>query len=253
MTYILTELKDNFAVLTINRPEALNAVNLELLNELAQKVRELDDNEKIHALVLRGNEKAFAAGIDLNDLYEQRKDNAEIVNLFRQAFDALDGCGKPLIAAVSGYALGIGCELACACDIILAADNARFGQPEITLGSITGFGGTQRLSKALGKAKTMEMILTGRAIGAEEAERCGLISRIVPLTDLFSEAEFIAQKISQMPSKAVLMAKDAVKFALNSHLDEGIEYEHKNCQICLNSDDFNNALQSFIEKTSSKQ
>lgn len=248
MNYIISEVQNNVGILTLNRAEALNAVCLEMLEELAAQIKSFDMNNHIGAIVLKGNDKAFAAGIDLNEVNQKTFEKNDFIEDYRQAMAEIFRCRKPIIAAVAGYALGIGCELALNCDIILAADNARFGQPEISLGTVTGFGGSQLLSKAVGKAKAMEMVLTGRAMNAEEAERSGLVSRIVPLPDLFAESLKTAEKIALMPRTAVILAKDAIKHAQNVGLEDGIEYEHKNCQICLNSEDFKESLEAFVEK-----
>lgn len=248
MEYIIAEEKNNAGIITLNRPAALNAVCLDMLKEIAAQVELYDQNEGIGAIILRGNDKAFAAGIDLNEINDRKEEKQRFLDEYTQAFERIRKCKKPIIAAIAGYALGIGCELAMACDILLAADNARFGQPEITLGCIAGFGGIQMLTHAIGKAKAMEMVLTGRAMTAEEAERTGLISRIVPLPDLFEEARITAEKIASMPAEAVILAKDSVNHAQNAGLDDGIGYDARNSRICLSSQDFAESLQAFIEK-----
>ena len=248
MEYIIAQEQNNVGILTLNRVESLNAVCLDMLKEIATQAESYDLSEEIGAIILRGSEKAFAAGIDLNEISARKNESLRFLEDYRQTFKRIRTIRKPLIAAVAGYALGIGCELAMSCDILLAADNARFGQPEITLGSIAGFGGTQMLTHAVGKAKAMEMILTGRAMNAEEAERAGLVSRIVPLANLYEDAQTTAEKIASMPAEAVLLAKDSVKHALNTGIDDGIDYEEKNGQICLTSQDFAESLQAFIEK-----
>ena len=228
MEYIIAQEQNNVGIITLNRVESLNAVCLDMLKEIATQAESYDLSEEIGAIILRGS--------------------LRFLEDYRQTFKRIRTIRKPLIAAVAGYALGIGCELAMSCDILLAADNARFGQPEITLGSIAGFGGTQMLTHAVGKTKAMEMILTGRAMNAEEAERAGLVSRIVPLANLYEDAQTTAEKIASMPAEAVLLAKDSVKHALNTGIDDGIDYEEKNGQICLTSQDFAESLQAFIEK-----
>lgn len=248
MEYIITEEKNNAGIITLNRPAALNAVCLDMLKEIAAQIELYDQDEGIGAIILRGSDKAFAAGIDLNEINERKKENPHFLDEYIQTFERIRKCQKPIIAAIAGYALGIGCELAMACDILLAADNTRFGQPEITLGCIAGFGGIQMLSHTVGKAKAMEMVLTGRAMTAEEAERTGLVSRIVPLPDLFEEAQTTAEKIASMPAEAVVLAKDSVNHAQNSGLDDGIGYDARNSRICLSSLDFAESLQAFIEK-----
>ncbi len=248
MEYIIAQEQNNVGIITFNRNDSLNAVCLDMLKEIAGQLEVYDRDEGIGAVILRGSEKAFAAGIDLNEISVRKNESSRFLEEYRQTFKRIRNIRKPLIAAVSGYALGIGCELAATCDILLAADNARFGQPEITLGCIAGFGGTQMLTRAIGKAKAMEMILTGRAMNAEEAERAGLVSRIVPLANLFEDAQATAEKIASMPGEAVLLAKDSVKYAQNTGIDDGIDYEGKNGQICLSSQDFAESLQAFIEK-----
>lgn len=248
MDYIISEIQNNTGIITLNNPEALNAIGSEMLAEIANTIKAYDNNDEVSVIMIRGNEKAFAAGIDLNELSQNLYQDESVLEGFRESFNTIEKCHKPLIASVAGYALGIGCELAMYCDIIFAADNARFGLPEISLGCISGFGGTQLLTRAVGKAKAMEMILTGRAMNAEEAEKCGLISRIIPLNDLDAESVKTAEKISSMPRTAVIMAKDAVRKAKNSNLHDGIDYERRNCQICLNSADFRESLAAFAEK-----
>lgn len=248
MRYIIAEEQNNVGTITLNRNDTLNSVCLDMLKEIAAQIEAYDSNDGIGAVVLRGSDKAFAAGIDLNEIQIRKNESTRFLDEYRRTFDRIRNCKKPLIAAVAGYALGIGCELAMVCDILLAADNARFGQPEITLGCIAGFGGTQMLTYAVGKAKAMEMILTGRAMNAQEADSAGLVSRIVPLADLFEDARLTAEKIASMPAEAVLLAKDSVKHALNDGIDDGIDYEGKNSQICLSSRDFAESLQAFIEK-----
>lgn len=246
---ILAETRGPVGIITLNRPRALNAVCEQMLQELSQQLEIFCNDTSISAIVLKGNYKAFAAGIDIAEL--QRKVDTfgiEALDKTYTYFKQIDNCPKPIVAAVAGYALGIGCELALSCDIILVADNARFGQPEISLGVIPGFGSTQRLTKTIGKSKTMEMVLTGRALNAEEAVACGIASRIVALPDLFEEAIKTAMRISALPQNAIRLAKDAIKQAYNSNLEAGIAYENKNCKICLGSNGFKESLQSFMEK-----
>lgn len=246
---ILVEVRGPVGIITLNRPRALNAVCEKMLSELSEQLNLFCNDESICAIVLKGSDKAFAAGIDVVEL--QNKVNTygiEALDKTYAYFKDFDNCSKPIIAAVAGYALGIGCELALSCDIILVADNARFGQPEISLGVIPGFGATQRLTKTIGKSKTMEMVLTGRSLNAEEAVACGIASRIVALPDLFEEAVKTAMRIAALPQNSVKLAKDAIKQAFNSNLDAGIAYENKNCKICLGSNGFKESLQNFMEK-----
>ena len=246
---ILTGVRGSAGIITLNRPKALNAVCESMLEEIAAQLKIFEEDSNIAAIIIRGSDKAFAAGIDLRELQSKVSDNAiEALDDTYKYFRKIDECRKPIIAAVAGYALGIGCELALSCDIILAADNARFGQPEISLGVIPGFGSTQRLCKTIGKSKTMEMILTGRALNAEEAVACGIASRIVALPDLFEECIKTANRIAALPKYAVELAKDAIKQSFNSSLESGIAYENKNCKICLGAKGFKESLDRFIEK-----
>lgn len=246
---ILTGVRGSAGIITLNRPKALNAVCESMLEEIAAQLKIFEEDSNIAAIIIRGSDKAFAAGIDLRELQAKVSDNAiEALDNTYKYFRKIDECRKPIIAAVAGYALGIGCELALSCDIILAADNARFGQPEISLGVIPGFGSTQRLCKTIGKSKTMEMILTGRALNAEEAVACGIASRIVALPDLFEECIKTANRIAALPKYAVELAKDAIKQSFNSSLESGIAYENKNCKICLGAKGFKESLDRFIEK-----
>lgn len=246
---ILAETRGAVGIITLNRPKALNAICESMLEEIAEQVRRYDLDETIAAIVIKGSDKAFAAGIDLKELQEKVSINQiEALDNIYKHFKQIDNCRKPIIAAVAGYALGIGCELALTCDIILVADNARFGQPEISLGVIPGFGATQRLTKTIGKSKTMEMVLTGRALNAEEAVDCGIASRIVALPDLFEESLKTAMRIAALPRYAITLAKDAIKQSFNTGLESGIDYENKNSKICLGTSGFKESLERFIEK-----
>lgn len=246
---ILVETRGAVGIISLNRPKALNAICESMLEEIASQVRDFDNDERIAAIVIKGSDKAFAAGIDIKELQAKvSTDSLEALDNTYKYFRQIDDCKKPIIAAVAGYALGIGCELALTCDIILVADNARFGQPEISLGVIPGFGATQRLTKTIGKSKTMEMILTGRALNAEEAVACGIASRIVALPDLFDESIKTAMRITTLPHYAVILAKDAIKQSFNSGLESGIAYENKNCKICLGTNGFKESLEHFVEK-----
>lgn len=246
---ILVETRGGVGIITLNRPRALNAVNESMLGEIAEQITLFGKDNRIAAIVIKGSDKAFAAGIDIMELQSRvTVDAGEALDNTYKYFMKIDHCRKPIIAAVAGYALGIGCELALTCDIILVADNARFGQPEISLGIIPGFGATQRLTKTIGKSKTMEMILTGRALNAEEAVACGIASRIVALPDLFEESIKTAMRIAALPQNAVKMAKDAIKQSFNIGLDSGIDYENKNCKLCLSAKGFRESLDKFMEK-----
>lgn len=250
MSTIIIETRDSTGIITLNRPETLNAVTLEMLNELACQVQTFEYDENITAIIIKGGEKAFAAGIDVKELSEEASQQSFALDLWYEEFRKIENCTKPLIAAISGYALGIGCELALACDIILASDSARFGHPEISLGILPGFGACSRLVHTIGKAKTMEMILTGKALTAEEAENCGLISRIVPLADLNEEALRVASRIAAQPFQAVIQSKDAVRQAEKMTLQNGLEIEAKSCKLSINTAEFRQQLAKFIQNNS---
>lgn len=249
-TEIVVETKENIRIVTLNRPQALNAVNLQMLKELAEAASDFDTDDTAKVLILKGNGKAFAAGIDIKEVLSNAGKKFLGIDEMQQYFKTFAAVRKPVLAAVSGYALGIGCELALSCDIILASDNARFGQPELSLGIIPSFGATQRLTRTLGKAKTMEMILSGRALNAEEAFNAGLVSRLVPLADLFEEALKTAERIAKQPLNALVAAKEAVAAAQDMDLADGIAFERKASQCCLVSDEFMESLQNF---TSARQ
>ena len=242
---ITVETRENLGIITLNRPQALNAVNAEMLKELALAAEAFDNNDAVRVLIVKGDGKTFAAGIDIKEVLSRADSKFLGIDEMQNCFRRFAAIKKPIIVAVSGYALGIGCELALACDIILAADNARFGQPELSLGTIPAFGATQRLTRALGKAKAMEMILSGRALTAEEAFVSGLVSRIVPLPDLFEDAAKTAVRIAAQPLGALKAAKEAVLAAQNTPLEEGIAFERKAAQCCLAADEFRESLRNF--------
>lgn len=244
-TNITVETRENLGIITLNRPQALNAVNAEMLKELALAAEAFDNNDAVRVLIVKGDGKTFAAGIDIKEVLGRADSKFLGIDEMQNCFRRFAAVKKPIIAAVSGYALGIGCELALACDIILAADNTRFGQPELSLGTIPAFGATQHLTRALGKAKAMEMILSGRALTAEEAFVSGLISRIVPLPDLFEDAAKTAARIATQPLGALKAAKEAVLAAQNTPLEEGIAFERKAAQCCLAADEFRESLRNF--------
>ena len=242
---ITVETRENLGIITLNRPQALNAVNAEMLKELALAAEAFDNNDAVRVLIVKGDGKTFAAGIDIKEVLSRADSKFLGIDEMQNCFRRFTAVKKPIIAAVSGYALGIGCELALACDIILAADNARFGQPELSLGTSPAFGATPRLTRALGKAKAMEMILSGRALTAEEAFVSGLVSRIVPLPDLFEDAAKTAARIAAQPLGALKAAKEAVLAAQNTPLEEGIAFEGKAAQCCLAADEFRESLRNF--------
>ena len=244
---VLFEKRGKVGLITLNRPQALNALNAQLISELNQVLDACEADEDIGAMVLTGSEKAFAAGADIKEMKD--KTFADVVmNDFIAPWERVSRCRKPVIAAVSGYALGGGCEMAMACDFIIASDTARFGQPEITLGVIPGAGGTQRLTRAVGKSKAMDMCLTGRHMDAAEAERCGLVSRVVPVADLLAEAMKAAEKIAKLSLPSVTMAKDAVNRAFETTLTEGIRYERRMFQSLFATEDQKEGMAAFAEK-----
>ncbi|MDO6456938.1 enoyl-CoA hydratase [Celeribacter halophilus] len=245
---LLIETKDNVELIRLNRPEALNALNSELLSELADALSKADLDPKVRAIVITGSEKAFAAGADIKEMSEKSYADLAAERLFADDADRITATRKPVIAAVAGYALGGGCELAMMCDFILAADNAKFGQPEINLGIIPGIGGTQRLTRFVGKSKAMEMILTGRFMEAEEAERAGLVSRIVPAKKLVEEAVSVADKIAEKSAISVAAAKEAVNRSYEMTLAEGVRFERASFQSLFATEDQKEGMAAFAEK-----
>jgi enoyl-CoA hydratase len=244
---IRVERRGRVALVTLDRPEALNALNSQLMREVSSTLRELDRDPEVGAVVLTGSARAFAAGADIKEMQQQTFADVYIGDWFA-AWDDLGRVRTPLIAAVAGYALGGGCELAMMCDVLLAADTAVFGQPEIKLGVIPGMGGSQRLTRAIGKAKAMEMVLTGRTMGAEEAERAGLVSRIVPADDLLDEALSVAGTIAGMSKIAAMMAKEAVNRAFETTLAEGVHVERRLFHSTFATSDQHEGMTAFVEK-----
>src|SRR5881628_2816460 len=222
---VLVDREEPIAVVRLNRPEVLNALNEELLGELVSALGQLDEDDAIRCIVLTGNERAFAAGADIKENFVAATPVTMLKQDLTTRWEAIRRVKTPIIAAVSGYALGGGCELAMSCDIIIASETARFGQPEINLGTIPGSGGTQRLARTVGKHRAMEMVLTGEFIDATEAQRLGLVNQVVPVELLLEEAMEIAEKIAAKPPLAVELAKEAILKAFNSPLDEGLEFE----------------------------
>jgi enoyl-CoA hydratase len=249
MTYenLLVETRGPVGIVTLNRPKALNALNTALIDELNQAIAGFEADDAVGAIVLTGSEKAFAAGADIKEMQSRSYVDAYLGD-FLTSWDRLAACRKPVIAAVSGYALGGGCELAMMCDFIIAADTAKFGQPEIQLGVMPGAGGTQRLTRAVGKSKAMDMILTGRMMDAEEAERAGLVSRIVPAADLLAEAVKVAGKIAGMSRPSALMAKESVNRAYETTLAEGVRFERRLFQSMFATEDQKEGMTAFVEK-----
>jgi enoyl-CoA hydratase len=245
---ILVKTEGAVAIVTLNRPKALNALNIDLLNELVHALEAIDANDALHAVILTGSERAFAAGADIKEMAPKSYMEMYRTNFFAGAADRIAAIRKPIIAAVAGYALGGGCELAMLCDFIIAADNAKFGQPEITLGVMPGIGGTQRLARFVGKSKAMEMCLTGRTMEAEEAERAGLVSRVVPLADLLSEATTAAQKIAAQSLPIVMMSKETLNRAYETTLAEGIRFERRVFHAMFATEDQKEGMAAFAEK-----
>lgn len=244
---ILTEIKGRVALVTLNRPKALNAINRQLTEELLGALEDFDRNPDIGAIVLTGSEKAFAAGADIKEMQ-----SASYIEMYSNdwfsAWDRMIAIRKPVIAAVAGYALGGGCELAMMCDFIIAADTAKFGQPEIKLGVMPGMGGSQRLTRLVGRAKAMEMCLTARMMEAEEAERAGLVSRIVPAAELLEDALKTAEGIAALSLPAVMMVKEAVNRADQVNLAEGLRHERRVFHAMFALDDQKEGMAAFVEK-----
>ena len=248
---ILVEREERVGIITLNRPQALNALNLQVMSEVTGVATEFDNDPGIGAIIITGSAKAFAAGADIKEMSRLTFADAFGDDLFG-AWSKLAAVRTPTIAAVAGYALGGGCELAMICDLLIAADTAKFGQPEIKLGVLPGMGGSQRMTRAIGKAKAMDMILTGRTIDAAEAERSGLVSRVVPADDLLTEAKAVAATISQMSRSASRMAKEAVNRAFESTLSEGLLYERRLFHSSFATDDQSEGMAAFIEKRAAK-
>ena len=244
---ILVTRTDRVATITLNRPKALNALNTQVMNEVTGAAAELDADPGVGAIILTGNEKAFAAGADIKEMAELSFADVFAADFFA-AWGRFAATRTPTIAAVAGYALGGGCELAMMCDILIAADTAKFGQPEIKLGVLPGMGGSQRLTRAIGKAKAMDLILTGRNMDAEEAERAGLVSRVVPADALLDEAQKVAATIAGMSLSAARMAKEAVDRSFETTLSEGLLYERRLFHSAFATDDQTEGMAAFTEK-----
>jgi enoyl-CoA hydratase len=245
---IVTEqYQPGIALIQLNRPKELNALNRQLMEEVRDALQRLDKNEAVRVIIITGNEQAFAAGADIKQMADKSAIDMLLIDQF-STWDQIRKTKKPIIAAVSGFALGGGCEFAMTCDMIIASETAKFGQPEIKIGVIPGAGGTQRLTKAIGKAKAMELILTGRFISADEALRYGLINKVVPVEMYMHEAVTLAQEIAQMSPIAVQLGKEAVNRSFETHLDEGLMFERKNFYMTFASADQKEGMQAFIEK-----
>lgn len=247
-TAIVVESEDHITTIRLNRPDALNALNAELLSELASAIREASEDNKVRCIILTGSEKAFAAGADISEMAGKSFVDTFGEDLYASQVEVIQNCRKPIIAAVSGYALGGGCELAMLCDFIIAADTAKFGQPEINLGVVAGIGGTQRLTRAVGKAKSMEMHLTGRFMDAEEAERAGLVSRVVPAKKLMEEAMATAAKIAEKSTLTLMAVKEAVNRSQETTLREGLLFERRLFHSLFATEDQKEGMAAFLEK-----
>ncbi|MFN3545980.1 MAG: enoyl-CoA hydratase [Mesorhizobium sp.] len=246
---IIVETRSRVGLITLNRPQALNALNTTVMAEMVAALKVFQQDAGIGAIVVTGSEKAFAAGADIKQMQPMNYIDTFMTDFFG-GWEEMTRVRKPIIAAVAGYALGGGCELAMMCDFIIAADNAKFGQPEITLGVMPGMGGSQRLTRFVGKSKAMDMCLTGRMMDAAEAERCGLVSRVVPVADLMEEALKAATKIASFSLPAVMMVKDAVNRSYETTLAEGLLYERRMFHSLFAFDDQKEGMAAFAEKRS---
>lgn len=245
---IIVDVEDDVALIRLNRPDALNAINSRLVEELSLALAAAEVNERVRAVVLTGSDKAFAAGADIREMADKTFVDMFTEDFFGPLNEAFLKFRKPVIAAVSGYALGGGCELALMCDFIIAAENAKFGQPEINLGVVAGIGGTQRLTRLVGKSKSMDMHLTGRFMDATEAERSGLVSRVVPLNRLMPEAMAAARKIAEKSLLSVMVVKEAVNRSYETTLREGLLFERRIFHALFSTEDQKEGMRAFLEK-----
>jgi enoyl-CoA hydratase len=249
MEYIIVneQFAPSTALIELNRPKELNALNTQLMQELRQALHELDRNDSVRAIIITGNDQAFAAGADIKQMADKSAVDMLMIDQF-STWDQIRKTRKPVVAAVSGFCLGGGCELAMTCDMIIASETARFGQPEIKIGVMPGAGGTQRLARTIGKVKTMEMVLTGRFLSAEEALSLKMVNKVVPVEMYLREAVSLAGEIAQMSPIAAQLAKEAVNRAFETHLEEGLQFERKNFYLCFSSEDQKEGMKAFIEK-----
>ncbi|MFO1080455.1 MAG: enoyl-CoA hydratase [Reyranellaceae bacterium] len=245
---IKTEIRGRVGIIRLDRPKALNALCADLIRELGQALDAFEEDPGIGCMVLTGSERAFAAGADIKEMKDKTYQDVFLQDFITVGWEKVSKVRKPIVAAVAGFALGGGCEMAMMCDFIIAADNAKFGQPEILLGTIPGAGGTQRLPRFVGKAKAMDMVLTGRQMGAEEAERCGLVSRVVPLASLMDEALAAAEVIAGLSLPATMVAKEAVNRAFETTLAEGVRFERRTFHATFAFDDRAEGMAAFAEK-----
>jgi enoyl-CoA hydratase len=244
---VIVEKDGSIAVVTLNRPQALNALSYALVKDLCLAMQELDRDAEVRVIIVTGGEKVFAAGADIKEMADRGPFDDRIQERLNYR-DQINNISKPVIAAVSGFALGGGCELAMSCDMIIASESARFGQPEVNLGIIPGSGGTQRLTHLVGKHRAMELVLTGDIINAADAERLGLVNRVVPVELFLEEAKNIARKIAAKPALAIKAAKEAVLKAANTSLDQGLEFERKSFYLLFASEDRAEGMKAFLEK-----
>lgn len=245
---ILTETEDHIGIVTLNRPKALNALNAQLLSELSDALKSMQADHNVRCIIITGNEKAFAAGADIKEMANKSFVDVFTEDMFASDVETILSVRKPIIAAVSGYALGGGCELAMMCDFIICSDTAKFGQPEINLGVVAGIGGTQRLTRFVGKSKSMEMHLTGRMMDADEAERSGLVSRVVPAKDLLADAKATAAKIAEKSMITTMVVKESVNRAYETTLREGLLFERRVFHSLFASEDQSEGMNAFMEK-----
>jgi enoyl-CoA hydratase len=237
----------HIALVRLNRPKELNALNLQLMLELKHALATLDEDESVRCIIITGNEQAFAAGADIKQMENKNAIDLLKIDQF-ETWDQIRKTKKPIIAAVSGFALGGGCELAMTCDMIVASETAKFGQPEIKIGIMPGAGGTQRLTRAVGKALAMEMVLTGKFISGEEALKAGLINKVVPTEVYLDEAVKLAKEVAQMSPVSIRLAKESVLKAFEGGLQDGLFFERKNFYLCFASDDQKEGMSAFVEK-----
>src|SRR5579864_4659294 len=245
---IVVERRGPVGIVRLNRPQALNALNAALIAELGAALDDLEGDPAIAAIILTGSEKAFAAGADIREMAEKTYMQAYREDFITSGWERVAQCRKPVVAAVAGFALGGGCEVAMMCDIVIAAENARFGQPEISLGTMPGAGGTQRLARFIGKAKTMDLCLTGRMMDAAEAERAGLVSRIVPADKLLAEAIAVARRIAELSQPIAMMVKESVNRAFETTLAEGVRFERRLFHATFGTEDQKEGMAAFIAK-----
>ncbi|CAA7612914.1 enoyl-CoA hydratase [Magnetospirillum sp. SS-4] len=245
---ITVETRGNVGLIALNRPKAMNALCADLIAELGQALDAFEKDDAVGAIVLTGSDKAFAAGADIKEMASRGYMDVYVSNFITNGWEQITKCRKPIVAAVAGFALGGGCEVAMMCDFILAGDNARFGQPEITIGTIPGAGGTQRLTRAVGKSKAMEMCLTGRLMDAAEAERAGLVSRVVPVAELVDEAVKVATKIAGLSRPIVMLCKESVNAAFETMLAQGVTFERRLFHSTFSTEDQKEGMAAFVEK-----